>query len=59
MNNKQRIYILFWIFLIGFVLYVISPLVTALYFATVLGIPIAIYLIILIGEIYEKIGEEK
>jgi len=59
MNNKQRIYILFWIFLIGFVLYVISPLVTALYFATVLGIPIAIYLIILIGEIYEKLGEEK
>jgi len=59
MNNKQRIYILFWIFLIGSVLYVISPFVTALYFATVLGIPIAIYLIILIGEIYEKLGEEK
>jgi len=39
-------------------LYVISPLITVIYFATVLGIPMAIYLITLIGEIYEKLGEE-
>jgi len=58
MNNKQRIYILLWVFLIGTMLYAISPSIAALYFATVLGIPVAIRLIILIGEIYEKLGEE-
>jgi len=59
MNTKQRIYILSWIFLIGIVLYLISPLVAVLYFVVVLGIPIGVYLITLIGEIYEKLGEEK
>ena len=57
MNNKQRIYILSWICLIGIVLYLISPLIAVLYFAVVLGIPIGVYLITFIGEIYEKLGD--